>query len=233
MCLEMTPLKNATSFRRGPESGVLAASERRWIPAGAGMTGFLALAGMARVSGLRRRHGGSSPFLIQSGTAPAVIPAQAGIQCRGGERKPLDSGLCRDDGARRHGLAWSSSCRQRGFSIVSALFLLVVLAVLGAFMATFSSIQHTTSAMDVRGAQAYQAARAGAEWGIYQALRNTSCAPGSLALDGFMVEVTCTASAYTEGETPVSVYAITSTAKSGQDGKFNRVERQIQVTVSK
>jgi len=192
---------------------------------------------MARAFDLRRPHGGCCPLLTQSDTTPAVIPAQAGIQCRGGERKPLDSGLRRNDGARRRGLAWSSPAhRQRGFSIISALFLLVVLAVLGGFMATFSSIQHTTSAMDVRGAQAYQAARAGAEWGIYRALRNTPaiCAAGSFTVDGFAVTVGCEESVqYMEGVTQVTIYTITSTASSGQVGKFNHVERQIQVTVSK
>ncbi|MGB7481944.1 MAG: hypothetical protein WA924_16585 [Burkholderiaceae bacterium] len=128
--------------------------------------------------------------------------------------------------------------RRHGFSIVSALFLLVVLATLGAFMATFSSVQHTTSAMDVRGAQAYQAARAGAEWGIYRVLRITpaSCAASTALSDvpGFAVTVECaTSGPYTEGVTPVTVYRITSTARSGAVGTIGYVERQVQVTVSR
>ncbi len=59
---------------------------------------------------------------------------------------------------------------QRGFAIVSAIFLLVVLGALGAFMVTLSTVQHTTSTQDMQGARAYQAARAGIEWGAYQVL---------------------------------------------------------------
>lgn len=140
----------------------------------------------------------------------------------------------------RRGLApFFAAHRQRGFSIVSALFLLVVLAALGAFMATFSSVQHTSSAMDVRGTQAYQAARAGAEWGMYRVLRITpaSCAAPAPVLNdipGFAVTVECEApQQYKEGVTPVTVYRITSTARSGTVGKIGYVERQVQVTIAK
>ena len=51
--------------------------------------------------------------------------------------------------------------RQRGFTVVTAIFLLVVLAALGGFIATISTTQHIGSALDVSGARAYQAARSG------------------------------------------------------------------------
>lgn len=56
----------------------------------------------------------------------------------------------------------------RGFALVSAIFILVVLAALGAFILNISSSQQIGSALDVQGARAYQAARAGIEWGLYQ-----------------------------------------------------------------
>ena len=56
---------------------------------------------------------------------------------------------------------------QRGFSLVSAIFLLVVLAALGAAMVNFSTTQNQTQAMDVMGSRAYQAADAGIEWAAY------------------------------------------------------------------
>jgi len=129
-----------------------------------------------------------------------------------------------------------ATAAQRGFSIVSAIFLLVVLATLGAFMVTFSTVQHTTSAMDVRGVQAYQAARAGIEWGTYRVLRANSCAAtqalGNVA--GFAVTVQCAQTGtYTEGVTAVTVYQITSTANSGAMGSLAYVERQLQATVSR
>lgn len=56
----------------------------------------------------------------------------------------------------------------RGFAIVSAIFILVVLAALGAFIVNVSTNQQIGSALDVQGVRAYQAARAGVEWGVYQ-----------------------------------------------------------------
>jgi MSHA biogenesis protein MshP len=70
----------------------------------------------------------------------------------------------------------------RGFALVSAIFILVVLAALGAFIVNISTSQQIGSALDVQGVQAYQAARAGVEWGLFQvqstAAYNFSYGPG-------------------------------------------------------
>lgn len=123
---------------------------------------------------------------------------------------------------------------QRGFAIMSAIFLLVVLAALGAAMLTFSASQHASSAMDVQGTRAYQAARAGIEWGAYQALQASSCA-GSTSLTlgadlaGFTVTVNC--SATTSGA--ITAWELTSTASVGSVGGIGYAERRLQATVSK
>ncbi|BBP04004.1 hypothetical protein TPL01_16170 [Sulfuriferula plumbiphila] len=128
---------------------------------------------------------------------------------------------------------------QRGFAIVAAIFLVVVLAALGAFMLTFSTVQHITSAQDIQGARAYQAARTGIEWGAYQALRNSSCTPSTSLTPGgtqagFGVTVQCTRfGPYTEGGSTLLMYQITSTASQGTLGSATYVERQLQATVGK
>ncbi len=119
--------------------------------------------------------------------------------------------------------------RQQGFALATAIFLLVVLAALGAAMLTFSSAQHVGSAMDVQGARAYQAARAGIEWGAYQALRGAGCSGTTLALDGF--SVTVTANSTTSGS--LTACQITSTASIGSSGQISNVERQLQATIVK
>jgi MSHA biogenesis protein MshP len=53
--------------------------------------------------------------------------------------------------------------RQRGFSIATAIFLVVILSALGAAILLVSTMQHTSSAMDIKETRAYQAARAGVE----------------------------------------------------------------------
>lgn len=131
--------------------------------------------------------------------------------------------------------------KQTGFSIVSAIFLLVVLAFLGAAMVTFSTNQQQSAAMDVMGSRAYQAARAGVEWGAYQVLQNAgACVPTTLpalagTLSGFTVTVTCGATVASEVSAAtgiVTVYDLTSTAAQGAVGQPDRVERQIQISIA-
>ncbi len=57
---------------------------------------------------------------------------------------------------------------QCGFALFSAIFLLVVIAALGIFAVTISTSQQQTSTMDFLGSRAYQAAKAGIEWGMYR-----------------------------------------------------------------
>jgi len=62
---------------------------------------------------------------------------------------------------------------QQGFGAIAAIVILVILAVLAAAITTVGSTQQMTSAQDVMSAKAWQAARAGNEWGLYQAMRGT------------------------------------------------------------
>ena len=130
--------------------------------------------------------------------------------------------------------------RQDGFSIVSAIFLLVVLSAMGAFMLTFSNVQQMTSMQDLQGAKAYQAARAGIDWGAYQILQNNGACAASTAvplggnLTSFSLVVNCTAyGPYYEGTTAVSLYQVTATANFGAVGSTTYLERQLQATIAK
>ena len=71
-----------------------------------------------------------------------------------------------------------------GFVLPSAIFLIVILASLAAFLVTISTTQSTTSAQDVQGTRAYHAARAGIEWGLYRVLdpANATATSGSAPL---------------------------------------------------
>lgn len=149
-------------------------------------------------------------------------------------------------------LPLSSSCPRRaslaesGFVLPTAIFLLVVLATLGAYMVSLSRTSQISSALDVQGARAYQAARAGIEWAAWQVVdpqalqaSPTPCpaSPTTLTLDatlaGFAVSVTCARTLETDGADPVAVYQITSTATAGLAGEMDFVERQIQASFSK
>ena len=109
---------------------------------------------------------------------------------------------------------------QSGFALVTGIFLVVVLAALGAFMLFVSGLMTSAGTLDVQGSRAYQAARAGIEWGAYQVLRVPAFAAAcdaapqtsTLNLGSFNATVTCTASAaITEGaSTTVRAYRIVS-----------------------
>lgn len=105
--------------------------------------------------------------------------------------------------------------KQSGFAIVSAIFILVALAVLGAFIAAVSSMQHVGSALDVQGAQAYQAARSGTEWGVAQALGGNCAGAANIGpFNGFTITVNCNSPAAGDAsETGLgALFAITATA---------------------
>jgi MSHA biogenesis protein MshP len=138
---------------------------------------------------------------------------------------------------------------QQGFSLVTAIFLLVVIAALGVFAVTLSTTQQQSAALDVMGARAYQAARAGIEWGAYQVLPNSAVAGGFAAtcragavsqviaplpntLAGFNVNVQCESTAHSEAAATVTLYQLTSTAKQGTVVTPDYVERQMTVTIA-
>ena len=130
---------------------------------------------------------------------------------------------------------WSPSrARQSGLSIISAIFMLVLLAALAAFMLTFSMTSNVTQAQDIQGSRAYWAARSGLEWGAYRVVQDNACATTTLTLSGFTVAITCTPSGpYQEGGSNVNIYRITATANQGTLGSVGYVERQLQATVGK
>jgi MSHA biogenesis protein MshP len=117
--------------------------------------------------------------------------------------------------------------RQAGVGIVTAIFLLVVLAGLGVAMVSVSSGQQSTIVQDQQAARAYQAARAGMEWALYQALQaqsnadpavNLGCPatysfrmPTGTTLSSFTVTVSCDTPVKLNGATH-SHFLITSTA---------------------
>jgi MSHA biogenesis protein MshP len=131
----------------------------------------------------------------------------------------------------------------QGFLLPAAIFILVILAGLGAYALNITSVQQSTSTQDVQGARAYQAARAGVEWAAYQVLAPgttalASCPPSptTIAIDSFSVSVSCTQSAsYFEQGTDhtIAMYDIISTASYGTAGTLNYIERQVEITLSK
>jgi MSHA biogenesis protein MshP len=163
-----------------------------------------------------------------------VIPAQAGIQFQ-----PIKT-------------------LQRGFSLITAIFLLVVIAALGAMMVTFFAAQQQSSAIDLLGSRAYQTARAGMEWGAFQITQSqvagpsfaTACQGGTSSvptypsaqptltgtpLSQYSLADSCFATQYMEGTNSFWVYTITATSSGvngATPGSTDYVRRAIQATIA-
>lgn len=126
--------------------------------------------------------------------------------------------------------------KQNGFAVIAAIFLLVVLAALGAFMLSFSNTQHLTSAQDVQGSRAYWAARGGLEWAISTVQTNSAACPAAgvapANIDGFSITITCTRRTYTEGTNTVVIFALESQANTNAPiGSAGYVERSVSAAI--
>jgi len=152
-------------------------------------------------------------------------------------------------------MSWDRTLPRRmaGFALMLALFMLVSLAAIGAYLLTVSTGQIEAGVQDEQGNRAYQAARAGIEWGAFQVLRNpggsfatTNCnAAGTPSqaialtggLAGFRAEVSCQVfGPETEGVASVAIYRVTATGCNtnpcGSSLGPTYVERQLQLTLT-
>jgi len=129
---------------------------------------------------------------------------------------------------------------ERGFALVAALFVMLIIALVVVAMARLAANQHGTNSLAIQQARAYQAARAGLEWGIALAVQSGSCAAGqavSLAGSNLAeftnVLVDCNSTQYAvEDGTTRNIYRLTATADNGSPA--NRPDyayRQLTATV--
>ncbi len=118
-------------------------------------------------------------------------------------------------------LAWRQS---RGFGLVAAMFVMIIISLVVLAMARLSSTQHGSNSLAIQQARAYQAARAGLEWGISQAVNAGACAAATPSLAGgnlaeFSLSVSCSRTSYLEGSgTTVNIYRLTAQAQNGVPG---------------
>ncbi len=124
-----------------------------------------------------------------------------------------------------------------GFSLVPALFLLIVLAALGAVAVRLTAVQQQTVVLATQGARAYAAAKAGIEAATYDALVNGNCGSQSIpltegGLSGFVVEAQCSSTTHAEAARTSTVYVIDAFAYSGSYGSPDYVSRRVRATVT-
>jgi MSHA biogenesis protein MshP len=129
---------------------------------------------------------------------------------------------------------------QAGFTLVQAIFILVVLGLLGVVMLRLAGTQNTTSIFALQGARAYQAARSGLEWGAARVSSAPNCNPAFIArctdtftVENFTVSVSCSCDDFVEGSPPAyPVFRFTSTAEFGSYGNPDYVQRRLESKVA-
>ncbi len=125
--------------------------------------------------------------------------------------------------------------KQKGFGLVAAMFVIIIIAAVIATMARLAVTQNATNSLAMQQARAYQAARAGLEWGITRVVNGQSCA-SSFSLTGFSISVTCTATTpltVAEENKVVQFYELVATAEFGAAGSPDYAYRRLSVMVEK
>jgi len=132
----------------------------------------------------------------------------------------------------------ASAHRSRGFALVAALFLLVVLGTLGAYAVRLNMSQQGGADLDLASTRAEAALQSGIEYAAARLLTVSDCAaipltPNDLPLPhGFSVTYTCTDETQVANLPTVNVFSVTATATRGLYGSPDFVSRQRPVRIT-
>lgn len=126
--------------------------------------------------------------------------------------------------------------KQRGFAIISAIFLVIMLGTIALALFAISSSMHQSAALQVREAKALNAARAGIEYAAYQEISagvdSAACnSATTLNLNGFSVIVSCSGTQHTVSGQEQDIYHLSAVASSGSWGELGYVRRQVQTVL--
>lgn len=140
------------------------------------------------------------------------------------------------------------STLQHGFSLIMAIFLMTVLASLGAFMVSIGGVQRSATSLSILEMRAYYGAMSGASWGAWTAF-NPPCSCGAIpvtttfnyassGLQGISVAVSCYYTKHKEvsyefgTELDYQVFFVDAIATYGNFGNVDYVRRRFRTTVT-
>lgn len=126
---------------------------------------------------------------------------------------------------------------QKGLTIIAAMFVLIVLSLLGAFMAQMIGVQLATENASLQGAKAHLAAKAGVEWATSYISAGGNCTGINnqvmtfSGLSEFTVTLTCGSLSFTEASANENVYTVTATSQFSGYSNSQYVSRTIQAAI--
>lgn len=144
----------------------------------------------------------------------------------------------------------SKPAKQKGFSAIIAVVLIVLFALLGTYMATLSTIGSLNTTQSLGSMQTWFAAKSGAEWAVHQALHpavpctcGTDCCTAingatisfstSGTINGFQSTITaCSDAPYTEAGSSYCVYNVSVSATRGSPGDMTYLSRNLNFSVT-
>lgn len=129
--------------------------------------------------------------------------------------------------------------QQKGFSIVMAIFILVILSLLGGYMVKLSGVQRTTALNAIQGARAYQAARSAMEWSIATTVTTDGDCSGTTDLsaltevNGFQITLSISAPIdFSEGVANYKFYRINAKSEYGSYTSADYVSRAVEFSIA-
>jgi MSHA biogenesis protein MshP len=126
--------------------------------------------------------------------------------------------------------------KQSGITLIGAIFVLVIVSLLGQYLVNIASVQQRTTILALQSARAYQTANAGIEWGISRIINsggscvaNTTLSPN---INNFTITVSCQLlGSYSENTITQNVYQITAKSEFGSYGNPDYISRTMQTTI--
>ncbi|PHS22880.1 MAG: pilus assembly protein MshP [Methylophaga sp.] len=125
---------------------------------------------------------------------------------------------------------------QSGITLIGAIFVLVIVSLLGQYLVNIASVQQRTTVLALQSARAYQTANAGIEWGISRIINNGgSCVTNTILspnINNFTVTVSCQLlGSYSEDTITQNVYQITAKSEFSSYGNPDYISRTMQTTI--
>lgn len=124
---------------------------------------------------------------------------------------------------------------QFGFTLLSTLFLLVVVSALAGYLVHLSSTQHLSSALSISAARARYALTSGLDWLAYDLNARGACPvlPATVAVDDYTVTVSvCDEHLVTEAGNSFRLYDVVLNASRGSFGSPDFTNAQMRATLS-
>jgi MSHA biogenesis protein MshP len=131
--------------------------------------------------------------------------------------------------------------KQMGFSLVSAIFIVVILSLIGSYIVGLSALTNATINLSGLGVKAYYAAKSGLEWGAYTAtpincplspaMNSTTLSFTQGGLAGLSATVSCTSNSFTEHGTTYRIFQINAIGQYAESNNPDYVSRQLYMTL--